>query len=546
MRLERLKPGDALGARLVHGAMAGKGKVAKGTLVTEAVAKRLGDAGIDEIACALPDAGDLHEDEAAGRLAGQLGAASCRAGEAATGRVNIHADALGLLRYDRERLRRFNLVDEGITLAVVQHNQLLAAGDMAATLKIIPFFVPGGAVEAAEAVLGGDPLLSFHPLSPGPAWLVQTRFEHQPDRLFTATEDITRQRVEQLGGRLAGSAVTRHESGAIAGAIREAADSGAGLILVAGASAIADRGDTLPRGLVEAGGAIDRFGLAVDPGNLLMLGHLGTGARRRRVIGMPGCARSPKLNGLDWVLQLHYAGIDLDDGELADMATGGLLMEIASRPLPRALAGRGKRQPKVEGVLLAAGASTRMGEDNKLLADMGGKPMVRRIAEAMRESRLDRVSVILGHEADAVAGALSGMGLDLVINPDHAKGQGTSLRHGVDNLNGDAGAMMVVLGDMPFIGADTIDALIGHHLAAATPDSAITLPEVDGQRGNPVVWGKAFFDELRGITGDTGGRPLFRAHPAAVNPLPLGDADLLLDADSPEALEEIRQRMGRG
>ena len=543
MRIESLKPDEALDSRLVHGVMTEKGKIAKGSLVTKEIAKRLRDSGVGEVTCACPDAGDLHEDEAAGRLAGKLDIAACRTGQAATGRVNIHTESLGLVRYDREQLRRFNLVDEGITLAVVQHNQLLAEGDMAATLKIIPFFVPESAVRAAEAVLDEAPLLSFHPLAPGPAWLIQTRFDHQPDRLFTATEAITRQRVEQLGGNLAGSGLIPHDPEAIAGEIGKAADSGAELILIAGASAIADRNDTLPRGLVEAGGVVDRFGLAVDPGNLLMLGRLGKGKRPRRVIGMPGCARSPKLNGLDWVLQLHYAGIEIDQGELADMAAGGLLMEIASRPLPRALASQARGRPKVEGVLLAAGASRRMGADNKLLADIGGMPMVRRVAEAMRESKLDRVTVVLGHEADAVAEALAGMELDLVFNPDHAKGQSTSLGQGLDHLGDDASAMMVVLGDMPFVDAGVIDALVDHHLASGTPDSAITLPEVSGQRGNPVVWGRAFFDELRGITGDTGGRPLFKAYPAAVNPLPLDDENLMLDADNPEALAEVLSRI---
>ena len=218
-------------------------------------------------------------------------------------------------------------------------------------------------------------------------------------------------------------------------------------------------------------------------------------------------------------------------------------MEAAPRPLPRAMADGGARPPRVEGVLLAAGASKRMDAENKLLADLDGKPMVRRVAEAMRDSRLDRTTAVLGHEADAVAKALEGMDINLAFNPDHAQGQSTSLRLGIDQLDDAASAMMVVLGDMPFVDARVIDALIGHHLGAGAPDSAITLPEVDGRRGNPVVWGRSFLGELRGMTGDTGGRPLFEAHPGAINLLPWEDANLPLDADSPEALAEIRRRM---
>ena len=224
-------------------------------------------------------------------------------------------------------------------------------------------------------------------------------------------------------------------------------------------------------------------------------------------------------------------------------------METVPRPLPRAPAASGATPPRVEGVLLAAGASKRMGGANKLLADIDGKPMVRRVAETMRESRLDRITAVLGHEAEAVADALDGMDINLVINPDHAQGQSASLRLGIDQLGDAAGAAMVVLGDMPFVDARVIDALIDRHLGTEAPDAAITLPEIDGQRGNPVVWGRAFFGELRDITGDTGGRALFEVHAGAINPLAWEDANLPLDADTPEAMAEIRRRMrlpGRG
>ena len=224
-------------------------------------------------------------------------------------------------------------------------------------------------------------------------------------------------------------------------------------------------------------------------------------------------------------------------------------MDIASRILPRARTGGGAPPPSIEGLLLAAGASKRMGGENKLLADINGKPMVSRVAEAMLESQLDRTTVVLGHEADAVAKALDGMDLTLAINPDHAQGQSASLRLGIDQLGGGVSAMMVVLGDMPFVDARVIDALIDHHLGTEAPDSAITLPTIDGQRGNPVVWGRSFFKALGGITGDTGGRALFETHAGAINPLVWEDGNLPLDADTPGAMAEIRRRMhpaGRG
>jgi len=541
MALKSLPVADAAGAVLAHSQMTPAGKIAKGTRLEKTHLDRLAAAGISTVLCALPAPGDLHEDAAAERLARLLAGPGIHMGKAATGRVNLHAAATGILRYDRDRIRQINAVDEAITLALVQHNQLLAADDMLATLKIIPFFVAEAAVAEVETILRHGDVLRFHPLPPKKIWLIQTRFAHQPDHIFTATEKVTRQRVEQLGSTLMASRLTRHRADDLNGEIRTARLSGADVILIAGASAITDRDDVIPAGLVAAGGVVDRLGLAVDPGNLLMLGHLGDDAGKRTVIGMPGCARSPKLNGLDWVLQLHLAGIELDRDELADMAVGGLLMEIASRPLPRSLAGRAARPQRIAGVLLAAGHSRRMGGANKLLAEIGGEPMIRRIARAMKASHLDDAIVILGHDAENVAAALDGLDLRLVYNPDHAKGQSRSLRCGVENLDQSVTDMMILLGDMPHVTADVIDGLIAHHTHGGNSRGRITLPVVAGRRGNPVLWGEAFFEELRAQTGDIGARGLFENHPAALNPLAFDDPAILEDADTPEMLAALRR-----
>ncbi|MGC6484317.1 MAG: NTP transferase domain-containing protein, partial [Candidatus Puniceispirillales bacterium] len=442
------------------------------------------------------------------------------------------------VRYNRETLKRVNAVDEGITLALVQHNQLLAPGDMIATLKIIPFFVAAENLARVEAILTESPLFTFHPLRPSRTWLIQSRFDHQPDSLFAATERVTRDRISQLGSSMIGTHLVAHSPDDLAAAITEAVEADAEVVLIAGASAIADRHDVIPHAVEMAGGVIDHFGLAVDPGNLLMLGHLG----ERLVVGMPGCARSPKLNGLDWVMQLHLAGIDLDRDELAEMAAGGLLMEIASRPMPRALVARKPKPARIEGVLLAAGTSSRMGDENKLLAPINGIPMVRHIAETMLASSIDTITVILGHEAEAVAAALDGFEARLVFNPQYRKGQSTSLLTALNHRDAATTDLMVFLGDMPFVDTAVIDRLIAAHGEDERRASRITLPAVDGQRGNPVIWGESFFAEMAGITGDTGARPLFEAYPAAINAVAFDLPDLLLDADTPEALDRVRQR----
>ena len=537
MRIEVLTPEQACGHLSVHMIRTGDLTVRKGQMVSVETARMLTNAGITDIRCAIKEAGELHEDEAAERIARHLQTPHITTNQAATGRVNFTCSALGIVRYDRQLVKQLNLIDEGVTLALVQPNQLLASGDMAATLKIIPFFISEAAVNAVIALIKDNPLFCFHPLTAKRTALIQTRLEHQPDSLFSATQTVTSQRVEMLGSTMEHVAVIPHETEWLRLEIKKAVSTGAELILISGASAITHRDDVIPTAITDAGGRIDRFGMAVDPGNLLMLGQLND----VMIIGMPGCARSPKLNGFDWVLQLYLAGIQINDDELAEMAAGGMLMEIASRPLPRALSARPAKAPCIEAVLLAAGTSSRMGAQNKLTAELDGTPMIRHIAEAIQNSQAHHLTIILGHDADAVASALEGVDARFLFNPDYRSGQASSVKCGLEHLMPQTTDMMMFLGDMPFITTDRIDELIDSHLRLESRWSRITAPLIDGVRGHPVIWGQSFFGDISQIEGDVGARALFNSYPAAVNSVLWNDRTVLMDADTPQALMQMAE-----
>ena len=536
MKIEMLATDKAVGHLSVHAITTANGRIQKGDIITASQAEMLANSGKQHITCAIKDEGDMHEDEAANYLAHLISADHTRYRTARTGRINFTAASLGLLRYDAHLLKQINLVDEGITLALVQHNQLLAAGDMLATLKIIPFFIQKELVEAVAALLTDQPLIRFHPLKRKKTWLIQTKFDHQPDTMFDATASVTENRITSLNSQLIGQSVISHSPSALAHALKEALASNAELVLISGASAIAHRDDVIPSAITASGGRIDHFGLAVDPGNLLMIGHID----HIMIIGMPGCARSPKLNGFDWILQLYMAGIDIDDDELAELAAGGLLTEIASRPLPRALVARKSKMPHVAAILLAAGTSSRMGDINKLTMPVNGIPLVRRVANFIADSSIDSLTVIIGHQAEQVVSALDGIKARFLFNPEFGTGQASSVRCAVQNLPEDATDMMVFLGDMPFIDSDVINQLVQHHLALDDRWSRISLPSVAGQRGNPVIWGQSFFDEISELTGDTGARPLFNSYPSALNIIEFNNPNLLLDADTDEAFQHIK------
>ena len=530
---------DCLDAILVYAVDLPDGRIAKGTCLTSDHLSRLRANGIDDIIVARLEDGDLGEDAAADMIAKAMMPANVRLSVAATGRVNIHATKRGLLRVDRLRLRDINMVDEGITLSTVQHNQLVEAGDLIATLKIIPYSVAETAVATVIGLGAGEPVISFHALRPRSFGLIQTRIPGMADKILKATEQTAKQRLNQLGCALVDSRVVAHEAAAINQAITASRANGPAVMLIAGGSAIADWRDEVPMGVIAAGGRIDHFGLPVDPGNLLMLSHID----EMPVIGMPGCARSIKMNGFDWILHLLLADLRIDAAEIADMAAGGLLMEIVSRPLPRRMVGRRQiSNATIGGVILAAGQSRRMGAQNKLLAEIDGVPIIRRTAQAMLDGGLNDLVIVTGHEHRLVAAALDDLPVTCIYNDEYQSGQASSVACGVrHHQNGSHAAVLIALGDMPLVRPELIAALLRDHSSLPDATDRITLPVFDGRRGNPVIWGRGFFDELVALTGDAGGRIIFAENKNAVNSLGWPDDSIHLDIDTPEALAPLKK-----
>ncbi|MGC6452862.1 MAG: NTP transferase domain-containing protein [Candidatus Puniceispirillaceae bacterium] len=521
------------GAILAHAVRLPDGRLRKGVHLTADDVERLQAAGVAQVVVARLEDGDVGEDEAAARLAEALMPAGVRLSEASTGRVNVYAVGRGIVRFDRDRLKAVNKIDEGTTIACVQHNQLVEDGDMIATLKIIPYSLPDAVVAQVERQAADGPVLTFHQLSARPFALIQTRVEGMKPAMLASTEKVTKQRLNQLDCALVDSRIVAHDSDEVTAAIAAARDHGAEAVLICGASAISDRRDVVPMAVRAAGGSIDRIGLPADPGNLLMTARLDG----MPVIGMPGCARTSRLNGFDWVLHLILAGLPLDDDEIADMAIGGLLMEIASRPLPRRMVER--RQPdniSIGGVLLAAGMSRRMADRNKLLVEIDGMPMVRRAALSMLEGGIRDLVVVTGHDCERVTAALDGLAVRIVENPDFADGQAGSVAAGIGALPDTVCGALIGLGDMPYVASELVAEMISDHSGLGDHQARISFPVFEGRRGNPVLWGRSFFPALSGLAGDMGGRGILAENPAAVNSIGWGDDTIHRDIDTDDDL----------
>ena len=179
-----------------------------------------------------------------------------------------------------------------------------------------------------------------------------------------------------------------------------------------------------------------------------------------------------------------------------------------------------------------------MGAANKLLAEIDGVAIVRRVAEAALASRARPVLVVTGHQGEAVRSALAGLDVAFVANPDFAQGLSTSLKAGLRALPGEADGALILLGDMPRIAAADLDRLIAAFVGGG--GEAIIAPLHEGKRGNPVVWPRAYFAEMLELEGDAGAGRLLAAHADNVRGIDLGTDAILADVDTPEALAELR------
>ncbi len=537
MKFGSVPVGDAEGGIAVHSIRKPGLTLKKGTVIGADEIAALQTAGVDAIVVARLEPGDVSEDEAAAEIAAAVAGEGVKVDRAFTGRANLFAQAPGVLVVDKTAIDCLNLIDESVTLATLAAYKPVVAGEMIATVKIIPFAVAGGVRDAAVSVARTKaPLIGVAPYRLRKVGVVSTVLPGLAAKVIEKTLKVTAERLAPAGASIVAERRVPHDQAAIAKAIEEVLREGAELVIVFGASAIADRRDAIPAAVEAVGGRIEHFGMPVDPGNLLLLADV----RGRPVLGAPGCARSPKENGFDWVLMRLLAGLDVPREAITGMGVGGLLMEIVTRPQPR-------DEPlvaddhRIAAVVLAAGRSTRMGGPNKLLAEIGGKPLVRMAVEQALASRARPVIVVTGHERERVEAALAGLPVKLVHNPDFAQGLGTSLRAGIAAVPAEADGVdgvIVCLGDMPQVDAALIDRLI----AAFDPErgALAVMPTIDGRRGNPVLWSRRFFPDLMAIEGDVGARHLIDRYGEAVVEVPVTGTAALTDVDTPEALRGVK------
>jgi molybdenum cofactor cytidylyltransferase len=398
-------------------------------------------------------------------------------------------------------------------------------------VKVIPFAAPEAAVSKAEAFAAKATVrvAAFKPMNVA---LISTALPGQKSSLLDKNRTSLEARLAPLSGKLIFERRSAHDAQFVADALRAGDQAGAELLFVFGASAITDRRDVIPAGIEQAGGQVLHFGMPVDPGNLLLLGSL----HGKPVVGLPSCARSPKVNGFDFVLQRLFAGLPVERKDIMRMGVGGLLQEIPTRPQPRDAEHAPLRAARITAVVLAAGLSSRMGS-NKLLAEWRGKSLLRWTVEAALASEARPVIVVTGHQSQEVEAALKGLDVRIVHNLHYASGLSASLKSGIRAVPANSDGAIVLLGDMPEISSSLIDRMI----AAFSPADgrSICVAVHEHRRGNPVLWSRRFFPEIESLNGDVGARELITAHEDVVCDIE-ADGAVLRDIDTPDALAALR------
>lgn len=532
---------DAEGCVLAHSHRLADRVLKKGTVLDAAAIVALRAAGRTAVIAARMAADDVGENAAADRMARAFDAPLLSRRRATTGRVNLHADAAGLLRVDAAAIDRVNLVDEALTIATLADFSAVGAGDMLATIKVIPFAVAEAVLAQVEAVARASPALTLHRFRKRVAGLVLSELPGLKASVIEGTIEATEARIVGLGGRMLAPLRCPHDEAAVAAALQELIAAGADLLLVAGASATVDRRDVGPAAVVRAGGEIVHFGMPVDPGNLICIGRIGAVP----ALVLPGCARSPKANGIDWVLQRIFAAVPLGPAEIMRMGVGGLLKDTNARPLPRVRAVAAAEPAVSRGiaaVVLAAGTSTRMAPYNKLLvADRAGKPMLARTVDNILSSGARPVIVVTGHRQAEIEAALAGRPVIFVHAAAYAQGLSASLKAGIAAVPDGCSGAIICLGDMPLVTGRIIERI----MAAHDPDEgrAIVVPVHGGQAGNPILWSAAFFPEIVALSGDAGAKVLLKRHMEQVAEVDVGDDAVLRDFDTVESLATLPPRL---
>ena len=509
---------------LAHSLTINNKKFFKGKIISKKDIIFLKSNGLDSIICAVPNKNDIHEDKTAKILGKLFVNKSIVMEDPHTGRVNLLASETGLIIIDEKIINKFNATSEHITIATLKNYSKVNKGDMIATIKIIPFYVNSLILKNINNVHLKE-ALNIYPFKQKNVGLILSHSEKENLKLNKISVEMISNRLANLNSSLKKIITCKHDSYSISKNIKILKKEKIDLILVLGASAIVDIKDKIPEAIQLAKGNIIRFGMPVDPGNLLLLGKL----KNIPIIGLPGCARSPSLNGFDWILERLIVGTKISSKNISDMGVGGLLKTTNKHK-------SNIKKYNISNIILAAGQSKRMKEKNKLLINIDNKKMIESIVNSAIKSNASNNIIVLGHQNKKIEKYIS-KDITIIINEEYKKGLSTSLKKGVSALPEECDAAIIILGDMPKITSDLINSLIKNF--DPKNNKYIAAPTYNGKRGNPILVGRKYFPDILNLKGDKGAKNILDKNSKYINNVPQKDSFSLIDIDTQKDYEKF-------
>jgi len=338
VKFEPVPLAEAEGKILGHNIAAENGKrlLRKGRQLTATDLENLRTLGRQSVYVAQLEDTDVDENTAARRVAQVICGVGLTMSGAASGRANLLSGEMGILRVDAERLIQIN-ENNGITLATLMNHTPVRARQIVGTVKIIPYAVPESTVSDVEAIANSDqPIVKIDALSYRSVGLILSGSTSVHQKLVNDFVPL-HERIENLGSAITHTDVVAlddvSDEAALADMLQQQIAAGVKMILLAGETAIMDEQDIIPRAIERVGGHVESVGAPVDPGNLLMLAYINDVP----VVGAPGCARSRKINIVDWILPRLLVGDRLTRRDIVGLGHGGLLENVAERGMPREL-----------------------------------------------------------------------------------------------------------------------------------------------------------------------------------------------------------------
>ena len=528
----KIKVKDSLNCILAHTITINNKTFKKGTIISDIEKKYFSTNKIKTIVCAKLDKNDIHEDKAANLIIKKFQNNSLAVEKAFTGRANILANKSGLLVINEEKINSFNKISDDITIATLKNNCKVKKGEMIATIKIISFSVKLLFINKIQKLFLKNALI-INPFQNKKCALILTHYNNMNIKLNTITEKRIKERLKNLNCILDTINYCEHDTKDISKNINSNLKNKIEVIMVLGSSAIVDINDKIPEAIKLSKGKIIRFGMPVDPGNLLLLGKIDN----THVIGLPGCARSPSLNGFDWVLERVISDTNINKFDIANMGVGGLLKTLNLRDKSE----KKNKNYNITNLILAAGQSKRMKEINKLLVKINNETLIEKIVKSSLESSANNTVVVLGHESNLLLKYLSNKNLTTTINKDYLKGQSSSLQAGLSALPEDCDAAIIILADMPDINFKLINQLIDNY----NPDEnkSIIIPTYNNKKGNPILLSREFFPDMLSIKGDKGAKDIIKKNKKYIKEIPQNNASVLKDIDTKEDLNKYTNNL---